>query len=153
MGSHIWGGSPAASLLDRVESKAIRRINDPSFTSSLDSLSLRRKGASLSLFYRYYFGRCSLELANCIPPLLERPRNTRQASNAHRYSASIANSRINCFNNCFLPSTSKLWNSLPESVFSDLYNLSSFKRQVYHHLRGGGLNFFMLRNLFLVIFF
>ena len=146
------GGSPAASLLDRVESKAIRLINDPSLTSSLDSLSLRRKVASLSLFYRYYFGRCSLELASCIPPPLERPRNTRQASNAHRYSVSIANSRINSFNNSFFPSTSKLWNSLPESVFPDLYNLSSFKRQVYHHLRGR-LNSFMLRNLFLVILF
>merc|ERR1712002_223352 len=37
----------------------------------------------------------------------------------------------------FFPSTSKLWNSLPESVFPNSYNLSSFKRQVYHHLRGG----------------
>merc|ERR1712002_586960 len=129
---------PAASLLDRVESKAIRLINDPSLTSSLDSLSLRRKVASLSLLHRYYFGRCSLELANCIPPTLERPRNTRQASNAHRYCVSIANLRINSFNNCFFPSTSKLWNSLPESVFPNLYNLSSFKRQVYHPLRGGG---------------
>merc|ERR1712002_881809 len=150
--SHIWGGSPAVSLLDRVESKAVRLINDPSHTSSLDSLSLRRKVASLSLFYKYYFGRCSLELANSIPPPLERPRNTRQASNARRYSVSIANSRINTLNSCFFPSTSKLWNSLPESVFPDLYNLSLFKRQVYHHLRGGGLNLFMLRNLFLVFF-
>merc|ERR1712002_99920 len=93
-----------------------------------------------------------LELASCIPPPLERPRNTRQASNAHRYSVSIANSRINSFDNCFFPYTSKLWNSLPESVFPDLYYLSSLKRQAYRHLRGG-LNFFMLRNLFLVIFF
>merc|ERR1712002_316580 len=130
--SHIWGGSPAVSLLDRVESKAIRLINDHSLTSSLDSLSLRRKVASLSLFYRYYFRHCSLELANCIPPPLEGPRNTRQASNAHRYSVSITNSRINGFNDCFFQSTSKLWNSLPKSVFPDLYNLSLFKRQVYH---------------------
>merc|ERR1712002_782631 len=109
-------------------------------TSSLDSLSLRRKVASLSLFYRYYFGRCSLELASCIPPPLERPRNTRQSANAHRYSVSIANSRVNSFDNCFFPSTSKLWNSLPKSVFPNSYNLSSFKRQVYHHLWRRGLN-------------
>ena len=30
---------------------------------------------------------------------------------------------------------SRLWNSLPSSVFSASFNLSSFKRQVYHHLR------------------
>ena len=52
--SHIWGSSPCTSLLDRIESKAIRLIGDPSLTSTLDPLSLRRKVASLSLFYRYY---------------------------------------------------------------------------------------------------
>merc|ERR1712002_1034934 len=145
---HIWGGSPAASLLERVESKAIRLINGPSLTSSLDSLSLRRKVASLSLFYRYYFGRCSLELTGCIPPRLERPRNTRQSANAHRYSVSIANSRVNSFDNCFFPSTSKLWNSLPESVFPNSYNLSLFKRQVYHHLRGGENFLFYVKKSF-----
>ena len=46
--SHIWGSSPYTSLLDRVESKAIRLISDPSLTSTLDPLSLRRKVASLS---------------------------------------------------------------------------------------------------------
>ena len=33
--SHIWGSSPYTSLLDRIESKAIRLIGDPSLTSSL----------------------------------------------------------------------------------------------------------------------
>ena len=134
--SHIWGGSPSTSLLDKVESKAIRLINNLNLTSSLDPLSLRRKVASLSLFYRYHFGHCSIELAGCVPPPLPRPRNTRQAASSHRYSVEIINSRVNCYNDCFFPSASKLWNSLPESVFPDHYNLSSFKRKVYHHLRG-----------------
>ena len=77
---HIWGSSPYTSLLDRIESKAIRLIGDPSLTSTLDPLSLRRKVASLSLFYRYYFGHCSDELATCIPPPMARPRFTRQAT-------------------------------------------------------------------------
>ena len=50
---HIWGSSPYTSLLDRIESKAIRLIGDPSLTLTLDPLSLRRKVASLSLFYCY----------------------------------------------------------------------------------------------------
>ena len=49
--SHIWCSSPYTSLLDRVESKAICLTGDPSLTSTLDPLSLRRKVASLSLFY------------------------------------------------------------------------------------------------------
>ena len=51
---HIWGSSPYTSLLNRVESKTVRLIGDPSLTSTLDSLSLCRKVASLSLFYCYY---------------------------------------------------------------------------------------------------
>ena len=128
--SHIWGSSPYTSLLDRIESKAIRLIGDPSLTSTLDPLSLRRKVASLSLFYRYYFGHCSDELAACIPPPMARPRSTRQATFAHNYCVELSNARINRFSDGFFPSTSHLWNSLPSSVFP-----ASFKRQVYHHLR------------------
>ena len=48
--SHIWGSYPSTSLLDRVESNAIRLIGDPSLTSTLDPLSLRCKVASLFFF-------------------------------------------------------------------------------------------------------
>ena len=133
--SHIWGASPYTYLLDRVESKAIRLIGDASVTSSLDSLSLRRKVASLSLFYKYYFGHCSVELAGCVPPPLARPRGTRQAASAHRYSVEIRNPRVDRFSDCFFHSASVLWNSLPDSVFPNSYNLSTFKRQIYRHLR------------------
>ena len=37
--SHIWGSSPYTSLLDRIESKAIHLIGDPSLTSTLDPVS------------------------------------------------------------------------------------------------------------------
>ena len=133
--SHIWGSSPYTSLLDRVESKTIRLIGDPSLTSTLDSLSLRRKVASLSLFYCYYLGHCSEELAACIPPPMARPRSTRQASFAHNYCVKLSNARINRFSDGFFLSTSHLWNSLPSSVFLASFNLPSFKRQVCHHLR------------------
>ena len=134
--SHIWGSSPYTSLLDKIESKAISLIGDPSLTSTLYPLSLRRKVASLSLFYRYYFGHCSDELATCIPPPMARPRSTRQATFAHNYCVELSNARINRFSDGFFPSTSHLWNSLPSSVFPASFNLPSFKRQVYHHLRG-----------------
>ena len=106
--SHIWGSSTYTSLLDRVESKAIRLIFDPSLTSTLDPLSLRCKVVSLSLFYRYYFGHCSEELAAYIPPTVARPRSTRQASFAHSYCVELSNARINRFSDGFFPSTSRL---------------------------------------------
>ena len=115
--SHIWGSFPYTSLLDRVESKAICLIGDPSLTSTLDPLSLRRKVASLFLFYRYYFDHCSDELVACIPPPMARPRSTWQASFAHNYYVELSNARINQFSDDFFPSTSLLWNSLPSSVF------------------------------------
>ena len=132
--SHVWGNSPCTRLLDRVESKAIRLINSPHLTSNLEPLSLRRQVASLSLFYRYYFGRCSRELAGCVPPPLPRPRNTRQASSCHQYSVKITNPRIARHDICFFPSTSKLWNSLPADTFPSQYNLLSFKRSVFQFL-------------------
>ena len=133
--SHIWGSSPYTSLLDRVESKAIHLIGDPSLTSSLDPLSLIRKMAPLSLFYCYYFGLCSDELAACIPPPVAWSRSTQQASFTHNYCVELSNARINLFIGGFFPSTSRLWNSLPSSVFLASFNLPSFKRQVYHYLR------------------
>ena len=133
--SHIWGGSSSVSLLDRVESKAIRLINCPRLTSKLDPLALRRNVGSLSLFYRYYFGFCSRELAACVPPPLARPRNTRQAAASHDYCVAIGNSRVCRFDNCFFPYTSKLWNSLPSHVFPNNYDLAHFKKHVFHFLK------------------
>ena len=50
------------------------------------------------------------------------------------YCVELSNARINWFSDGFFPSASRLWNSLP-SVFPASFNLPSFKRQVYHHLR------------------
>ena len=65
---HIWAGAPSCylQLLDNLQ-KAICRIVDPSLADSLEPLAHHRNVASLSLFYRYYFGRCSSELAQLVP--------------------------------------------------------------------------------------
>ena len=63
--SHVWGGGASTHLaiLDSIQRKAVRLVDDPSLTDSLQSLSHRRTVGGLSLFYRHYFGRCSDELA------------------------------------------------------------------------------------------
>ena len=61
---HVWAGAPSCylDLLDKLQ-KRICRIVGPSLATSLEPLAHRENVTSLSLFYRYYFGRCSSELA------------------------------------------------------------------------------------------
>ena len=134
--SHVWGGSPYTRLLDRVEAKAFRLVGDARLTSSLDSLSLRRSVASLTIFYRIYFGYCSHELRSIIPPPLPRPRSTRQAASSHSFCVRLSNDRLSRHSESFIPTTARVWNSLPQSVFPDSFNISLFKRRVCRHLRG-----------------
>ena len=133
--SHVWGGSPHTALLNRVESKAIRLINSPPLTDSLQPLSLRRNVASLSLFYRYFNGHCSSELSACIPPPLRRARSTRLATHSHPYAVQLSNARVGRYSQSFMYATGQLWNCLPLSVFPSTYDLQSFKRNVFRHLR------------------
>ena len=49
----------------------------------------RRNVVSLSLFYRYYFGRCSSELAQLVPFPYFRGRSTRYTDRLHCFSITI----------------------------------------------------------------
>ena len=64
---HVWAGASMCymELLDKPQ-KQICRTAGPSLAASLEPLAHRRNVASLSLFYRYYFGRCSSELAQLV---------------------------------------------------------------------------------------
>ena len=57
---HVWTSAPSCylELLDKLQ-KRICRTAGPSFAASLEPLAHRRDVASLSLFYTYYFDRCS----------------------------------------------------------------------------------------------
>ena len=65
---HVWAGAPSyyLELLDNLQ-KQICRALGPLFVVSLEPLAHHQNVASLSLFYRYYFGRCSSELAQLVP--------------------------------------------------------------------------------------
>ena len=65
---HVWTGGPSCclELLDKLQ-KWICRTVSPSLTASLEPLAHCQNIASLSLFYRYYFGRCSSQLAELVP--------------------------------------------------------------------------------------
>ena len=132
--SHVWGGSPRdhVTCLDLIQSLAVRLIDSPELTSSLQPLRARRNVASLSLFYRYYNGRCSFELGRCLRPPLRRVCGTRQEALSHAFSVEIPNPRLNRRRDSFFVYTSSMWNDLHSSVFPSTYNLDSFKRGVAH---------------------
>ena len=64
---NMWGGLTSPHLLNTVESKAYCLIISTTDTSSMPFMSLHINIAHLSLFYRHYFGQCSVELASFMP--------------------------------------------------------------------------------------
>ena len=62
---HVWAGAPSCylKLLDKLQKRICRTVGS-SFAASLEPLAHHRNVASLSLFYRYYFGRCYLNWLN-----------------------------------------------------------------------------------------
>ena len=132
---HVWGGAPSCYLvlLDKLQ-KRICRIVGPSLAASLEPLAHRRNVASLSLFYRYYFGRCSSELAQLVPLPFSQGRSTRYSDRLHDFSVTIPRCYKDVYVNSFFPRTAKLWNSLPIECFSLTYDLSGFKFRINRHL-------------------
>ena len=65
---HVWAGAPSCflELLDKLQ-KWICRTVGTSLAASLELLAQCQNVSNLSLFNRYYLGRCSSELAQLVP--------------------------------------------------------------------------------------
>ena len=65
---HVWAGAPSCylELLNKLQ-KQICRTVVPLLAASLEPLAHCQHVASLSFFYRYYFGSCSSKLAELVP--------------------------------------------------------------------------------------
>ena len=132
--SHFWTGVPKSyfELLDELQ-KWICRTVGPSLATSLEPLAHCRNVACLSLFYRYYFGRCSSELAQLVPHSDSRGRSTCYCERLHDFSVTIPRCYKDVYVNSFFPRTSRLWNSLPIECFPLTYDLSVFKSRINRH--------------------
>ena len=62
-------------VLDKLQKQVCRAVS-PSPDASLEPLAHCHNIVSLSLFYRYYFGRCSFELVELAPLPCSRGRST-----------------------------------------------------------------------------
>ena len=130
--SHVWGGAPKSTLclLDQVQSKAIRVINNANLIKSLQPLSHHRLVGDLSIFYGYIHGHCSQETREIIPVPLRRVRTTRSSTHSHPFKVSLPNPRTLSHKSSFIPRACNLWNVLPSSCFPESYNFPSFKSKI-----------------------
>ena len=131
----VWAGAPSCylELLDKLQ-KWICRTVGPSLAASLEPLAHHRNVASLSLFYRYYFGRCSSELAQLVPLPYSRGRCTRYFDRLHDFCVTISRYCKDVYVNSFFPCTAGLWNFLPIECFPLTYDLSGFKSRINRYL-------------------
>ena len=108
-------------------------MQDPSLADSLEPLAHDRNVASLSLFYRYYFG-CSSELAQLVSLPFSQGRSTCYSDRLNDFSVTIPRCYKDVCVNSFFPRTAKLWNSLPIECFPLTYDLIGFKSRIHRHL-------------------
>ena len=102
----------------------------PSLAASFEPLAHHQNVASLSLFYRYYFGRCSSELAQLVPLPYSQGRSSCYSDRQHDFSVIIPRCYEDFYVNTFFPHTARFWNSLPVGCFPLTYDLSSFKSRI-----------------------
>ena len=115
---NVRAGAPSCyvELLDKLQ-KQICTTVVPSLAASLETLAHCQIVASLSLFYRYYLGRCSSELAQLVPHIYSRGRSTRYSDRFHDFSVTIPSCYKDVYVNSFFPCTARPWNSLLIYVF------------------------------------
>ena len=132
---HVWAGTPSCylELLGGLRKRICRTVGC-SLVASLEPLAHGRNVASLGLFYRYYFGRCSSELAQLVPLPFFRGSSTRYFDRLHDFSVTIPRCYKDVYVNSFFPRTARLWNSLPIEYFLLTYDLSGFKSRINRYL-------------------
>ena len=132
---HLWAGAPAhlLNLLNRIQN-CVSNMIGPQLSLKLQSLSHRRDVASLSLFYKYFHGHCSEELASLVPSRKIFTCKTRLAAKAHEFTVEEPLISKNFRRSSFFPRTSRIWNSLSSDCFPPSYNLQSFKCSVNKYL-------------------
>ena len=106
---HVWAGAPSCYL------ELLAAMQDSwCFTAaSLEPLAYRRNIASLILFYRYYFSRCSSELSQLVPLPYFWGSSTRYSDRLHNFSVTIPRCYKDVYVNSFFSCTDRIWNSLP----------------------------------------
>ena len=120
-------------LLDKLPKQICRTVG-LSLAASLEPLAHRRNVATLRLFYRYYFGRCSSEVAQLVRLPFSQVRSIRYFDRLHDFSVFIPRCQKDIYVNIFFLHTVRVRISLPVERFPLTYNLNGFKSRIKRHL-------------------
>ena len=131
---HVWADAPSCflELLYKLPKQICSTVG-PSLSTSLEPFAHCQNVASLSLFYRCYFGRRSSELAQLVPLPFSCGRSSCYSDRLHDFSVAIPRCYKDIYVNGyvnFFPGTARLWNPLPIECFSLTYNLNDFKSRI-----------------------
>ena len=115
---HVWAGVPCCylELLDKLQKRICRTVG-PSLAVSLEPLVHRRNVVGLSLFYMYYFGRCSPELAQLVTLPFFRGRSTLYSDRLHDFSVTIPRRYKDAYVKSLFSRTVRFWNYLAIECF------------------------------------
>ena len=114
--------------------KQICRTVGPSLAPSLGPLAHQQNVARLSLFCRYYFGKCSYELAQLALLPFSQGWSTCYSDRLHDFSAAIPRCYNDVYINSFFPCKARFCNSLLIECFPLTYDLNSFWFRINRHL-------------------
>ena len=136
---HLWVGGPSyyLELLDKLQKRLCRTVG-LSLAASLETLAHHRNVANLSLFCRYYFGRCSSKLAQLVSLPFSQVTSTHYSDRVHYFYVTIPRCYKDVYFNSFFPRTARLWNSLPIECFPFTYDLSGCSSRINRHLLAVG---------------
>ena len=131
----VLAGAPICylELLDELQKQICRTVG-PSLATSLELLAHRRNVASLSLCSRYYFCKCSSELAQLVLLPFSQGRSTHYSNRFHDFSVTIPKCYKDVYVSSFFRCTARLWNSLRIECFPFNYDLNGFKSRIRGHL-------------------
>ena len=133
--SHVWAGTRSCylELFEKLQKRICRTVG-PSLVTSLVPLARSKNVASLSLFDRHYFGRCSSELDQLVSLTFSQGRSTRYSHRLHDFSVTVPRCYQHVYVSNFFPCKARFWNSLPIELFPLTYDLNGFKSRINRHI-------------------
>ena len=130
-----WAGALSGYLvlLDKLQKRILSTVS-LSLAASFESLVYCQIVTSLSVFYSYYFGRCSSDMVQLLPfPYLCR-RSTLYSDRLHDFSVTIPRCYKDVYVKSFFPRTARLWNFLPIECFPLACDRNGFWSRINRHL-------------------